>query len=306
MKRSVAFAALLATAFVATPAAHASFPGANGRIAFYDAASRPARVHAIDPNGAGHVQLTSGRRNAVDPAWSADGTRIAFATFVSGPRPKGRIEIADANGQNRRIVVSMGPRMRTADPAWSPGGGRLAFCVKHPRLPDTIFVVRVDGTGLTRLSDEGEDQCEPDWSPDGTQIAFTSRILKGRTLLGVMPSRRPRMPNDRNYLAGRGVNDWPSWSPDGTKIAFARYTRHLGQRELYLVDAATGHLTRVTRTRRSERTPAWSPDGTLIAFVRGPRGATQDIWTIRPNGSGAVRVARTPAVDELGLAWQPA
>lgn len=84
----------------ATPAG-ASFPGANGGIAHYDFFESPKQIYTVDPDGTNVLQLTTGTRSRFDPAWSADGSMIAFA---SGGRaaPQGRLEIMNADGSGGR------------------------------------------------------------------------------------------------------------------------------------------------------------------------------------------------------------
>lgn len=94
-----------------------------------------------------------------------------------------------------------------SDPAWSADGSLIAFC-RFGRHGLRIWVVGVDGSGLTRLSPHDTFECAPDWSPDGTKIAFASPREGG---LWVMD------PDGSNRVAivEQGSINAPSWSPDG-------------------------------------------------------------------------------------------
>jgi TolB protein len=284
----------------ATPAG-ATFPGTNGRIAFFDFLQRPFQIHTIDPDGTDSLQLTTGtRRQKVEPAWSADGTMIAFASARVQRDARGRLEIMNADGTSRSVVVAYDGRRQVFDPAWSPDGSQIAFCRATPRNLG-IWVVDVDGTNLTGLTGPDDFDCTPDWSPDGSMIAFTS--YGDGAALWVMDADGT---NRMQLSKSNGANPTPSWSPDGSMIAFIR--RRSGTQEVFVVNADGSGRTRLTQTeRRWEWTPAWSPDGSSIAFCKGASlgpSAPCDIWIMDPDGSNATRITTTPDVDEFQLSWQ--
>src|SRR5947208_6174677 len=99
------------------PPASATFPGTNGKIAFgYFTAlflRRPSQIFTIDPDGANRTTLTSGRGPKAEPAWSADGTRIAFVQI--GAR-RTRLVTMNADGSGRRFVLI---RSGIEHPTWS-------------------------------------------------------------------------------------------------------------------------------------------------------------------------------------------
>jgi Tol biopolymer transport system component len=85
-----------------------------------------------------------------------------------------------------------------------------------------------------------------------------------------------------------GIDSKPSWSPDGSQIAFR--TNRDGQDEIYVMDADGSCQHDITNNAVDDRSPAWSPDGSRIAFDHFFGGRLQDIATIRPDGSGLVRL----------------
>lgn len=93
----------------------------------------------------------------------------------------------------------------------------------------------------------------------------------------------------------------PAVSPDGRTIAFA--SERDGNLELYVANAATGRVLRLTKNRIDDRAPAWSPDGRLLAWQTGKPGA-HDIAVMAADGSRKRRLAGGPA-DDVEPAWSP-
>ena len=133
----VAVAAALVCALVAVSAG-AKVTGANGRIA-YEFSSRTApaaRIHTIRPDGGGDRTLGVG----VQPAWSANGRKIAFVRSVSG---QSDIFVMNADGTKLRRVTAT-PRQGEALPYFAPGGRRLVFARVPSGGPSVIGSIRLD------------------------------------------------------------------------------------------------------------------------------------------------------------------
>jgi len=291
------------------PTANASFPGANGTIAFYNFAEyfgKPGtstQIYSIQPDGTGKQQLTTTPRQEIDPAYSADGSMIAFASNAHDDPARGRIYVMDADGQNVTLVTTFERDQFVTSPTWSPDGTRIAFCmsIRGGFVRSSVFVVHVDGSGRHNIS-SGHRDCSPDWSPDGTQIVVDTRTDHGFKLLLMDPDG-----SHRTALVERGTNVDPSWASDGAEIAFMRELHEPRDTfDIFTVDVATRERTNLTPTpNRVEWAPAWSPDGTAIAFERGPSFFDPaDIFIIELGG-GTTRVTDTPKVDEYEVSWQP-
>ena len=285
--------ALGATVVIGSGSATATFPGDNGRIAFYSFNTDPTRIGTVEPDGSDRLWLTAGQRNSYSPAWSADGSMIAF---VKDRRASDRLLTMNADDTGGTVVFESERYRSLSDPAWSPDGSRIAFSVTPRRGPNHIAVIDVDGTGLDVI-DSRLNSVGPDWSPDGTRIVFSQF---GRTSL-----IRTMDPDgtDRELVVEGGAS--PSWSPDGSHIVYSKGGRRLN---VFIAGADGSDVTRLTDTpNRSEFTPAFSPDGNEIAFCRTIANdpfSPCDIWIMGEDGTDPTRITETPRIDEFDLSWQ--
>lgn len=201
------------------------------------------RLYVIGADGRGR-RLLSG--SGFGAAWSPDGRRIAFVSRRTG-QPE--IHVIGADGRNaRRVTVRTARWQEAYSPAWSPDGRMLAFSsTRAGFFNPEIYVIRRDGRGLRRLTfTKGSDgvlgdDTMPDWSSDGTRIAFTSN----RTQSGAIWVMRPDGRGQRRLYDAPETDDWaPRFSPDRTRIAFTRLFP-AGKTELWVMDADGGNPRRL-------------------------------------------------------------
>jgi WD40-like Beta Propeller Repeat len=130
---------------------------------------------AVDTGGHGQDRVLTSDINGDDyePAWSPDGTKIAFVgTCVRsyGCSAEGGIFTIAADGTG---MTWLG--LRGSHPDWSPDGSKLVYSKRFAGIGEEIMVANASGTGETRLTNDTTDDVKPVWSPDGTRIAFQSK-----------------------------------------------------------------------------------------------------------------------------------
>jgi Tol biopolymer transport system component len=138
------------------------------------------------------------------------------------------------------------------------------------------------------------------WSPDGKRIAFTSNRF-GTADIFVMNADGTQQ---RPVVRDDGADEWwPAWSPDGKLIAFVSDRDNDGERgQIYSVELATRHVTRLTYSDADDYGPAWSADD-RIAFVRNEDEGGQ-IHVMNSDGNGVTRVVADDE-DHATPAWSP-
>jgi TolB protein len=139
-------------------------------------------------------RLTRHPGDAVKPAWSPRGDRIAFLSRRDGEedlfviRPNG-LEITNLTREVRGDVTTF---------AWNPAGDTIAVANKAGRKPGKISLVEVDSARVISLSGSDHDDADPDWSPDGRFLVFSSKT-NGRSDIWLMRAdgkRRTRLTSD--------------------------------------------------------------------------------------------------------------
>jgi Tol biopolymer transport system component len=177
-------------------------------------------------------------------------------------------------------------------PALSPDGSQVAFVSTRAGDVD-IYVLPVDDpSSIRQLTDVPKGDYAPAWSPDGTRIAFTS-VRSGNRDVWVMDADGGA-PHDLTARSPAEEYD-PAWSPDGSTIAFVSLRGGTGR--LWTVPADGGRPTRLPGDDIRWLTgPQWSKDGTRLCFAMVPApGTSADIFTIRTDGTGLVRVTSDPS-----------
>jgi Tol biopolymer transport system component len=157
----------------------------------------------------------------------------------------------------------------------------------------------MDGSDPVNLTNHPADDWDPNWSPDGSMIAFASD-RDGNPEIYVMNSSDGK--NLRRLTENETIDEQPAWWQDATsdRIAFVSYRD--GNAEIYLMDSDGSHPVNLTDNLAEDKHPTWSPDGSQIAFTSN-RDGDREIFVMGADGSNPTNLTDN-SVDDWAPHWE--
>jgi Tol biopolymer transport system component len=205
-------------------------------------------ICTINDDGNWLISILSGQ-DAFEPAWSPDGTRIAFQLWDEGTS---EIYVMDVDGGNlTRLTVNS---YYDDYPAWSPDGTQIAFVSSRDGNSE-IYAMNADGSDQHRLTNNSAWDALPAWSPDGSEILFQSD--RGRNEWGVFIMNADGT-NVRSLTPVHYSSNIPSWSPDGKKIVFHSF-KDSDEGEVYIMNRDGSNMVRLTTNSDNDYYARWAP-----------------------------------------------
>jgi len=257
--------------------------------------TKGTQIYLVKDDGTDLRRLSATSFYDNQPAWSRDGTRIAFSRSRSDvPDSKPQIYVMGPDGSSiRRLTCD--DKYEDA-PAWSPDGTRIAYSRAEPDGLDSIVTMGADGSSPVAVAryDSFEDSSIA-WSPDGQHIAYTTKA----GIVVIKPDGTGAL-----KLTTAPFDSTVSWAPNSKWIAFTRGAANSSLNQIWVIAAAGGTPRRIT-TSGSYGSPTWSPDGTRLAFASQP-GKPSRLFV--SNADGTRLHAITPPLDDVvnWVAWSPA
>jgi TolB protein len=305
-RRRFAFCAGVLAAAVLTPTSSGtgSATGLQGRIAFAVLESAGTRTHpgvgiyVVHADGTGLRRLTHAVWQDDFPAWSPDGSRIAFVRQTRNGGPQS-VFVMRADGSALHLVAA-----NVSAVTWSPDGRRLAYTGPYDASCSCghLYVASAAGGGEKEIATFSPFTSFPSWDPVGDRIAIATADVDPSS---GSPTHFYLEVLNADGTGARRVFTSPekgqplvtAWSPNGRRIAFVRdffSNANNGYMETWVIAASGGAARRVARNAEH---PSWSPDGTKLVvhgYKPGPAGlpgfppgpAHVALWILDVDGHG--------------------
>ncbi|HPR64030.1 MAG TPA: hypothetical protein PK014_07380 [Thermoanaerobaculia bacterium] len=269
------------------------FTGRRGvsqtRIAFVSDRSGAKEIYFCDADGSNPQPLTAHKDICLSPAWSPDGERLAFTSFVLG-KPALFMLIWR---QAKLIKLPTGLNVNTS-PVFSPEGDHMALAASQDGNTD-VYMMNLNTGAIQRLTHTRAIDTNPTFSPNGQELIFTSDRT-GTPQLYLMDREGV---NVRRLTTEGSYNDEAAWSPAGNLIAYA--SRENNRFQIKVMDILTGNTATLT-TGGNNESPSFSPDGQRIAFTSDRSGESQ-VYTMNIDGSRIMQL--TTEGSNFSPAWSP-
>lgn len=223
--------------------------------------NRRKRLAIMDQDGANHRYLTDGATLALTPRFSPTRQEITYMSYESG---QPQVYLLQLETGQRELIGNF-PGMTFA-PRFSPDGQKVVMSLLRDDGNTNVFAMDLRSRNTTRLTESNAIDTSPSYSPDSSQIVFTSD-RGGSTQIYVMGADGS---NPKRISFGPGRYSTPVWSPRGDLIAFTKQT---GNEFAIGVMRPDGSGERILSTGFLQEGPTWAPNGRVIMFFRQDAGA---------------------------------
>lgn len=246
-------------------------PNTRGKLAFSSdrRAGTDFDIFTSEPDGTlpSNLTPTQTASHEIEPSWSPDGTKLAFASDRTGDW---EIFIMNADGTDVTQLTSQSGSQEVA-PAISPDGTKILFVSITSGGDHEIWSMDIDGTVQTKLVDSANNDgaLGPDLGPAGLNVLGAN--------------------------VGFGIST-PSWSPDGSRFAFTS-DRDGGDLDIFIADADGSNVIQLTSSSSDDYDPFWLPNGEEIAFVSERDGGVPQIFKINVSSKAVTQLTSAGNTD---------
>jgi TolB protein len=247
-------------------------------------------LQVADADGFNAQSVLASQEPIMSPAWSPDGSRLAYVSF---DQKKPVVVVQNLAQGTTRVVANF--RGNNSAPAWSPDGRWLAVALSKDGLTQ-IYRIPANGGEAERLTQSSGIDTQPNFSPDGQWIAFTSDRGGSPQVYRMPAAGGPvqRLTFDGSYNVG------PRHSPDGKSLAYVQ--REGGRYRIALMELANSQVQVLTEGSVDD-SPTFAPNGKMVLYEAqvGGRGHLAAV-----SADGRVRQRLTSAAGDVqDPAWGP-
>jgi TolB protein len=229
------------------------------RIIYVVKQAKRFELQVADADGHGAQTVLTSNEPIISPAWSPDGTQIAYVSFEQ-KKPVVYVQSL-LTGQRRALANFWGSN---SAPAWSHDGRQLAVVLTKDG-GSQIYLLNADGSGVKRLTQSSAIDTEPNFSPDGQLLLFTSDRGGSPQIYGM-----PATGGEARRLTFEGTyNVSPRFSPDGKSFTFIQ--RNGSRFNVAVQDLATRQV-QVLTDGTVDESPSFSPNGRMILYATAAKG----------------------------------
>lgn len=240
-------------------------PGAfSTRIAYVTREEPPGakpvyKLQVADSDGFNSQTVVRSAEPLLSPAWSPDGSRLAYVSFED---KRSKVYIQNVIDGRRELIAEF--HGINSAPAWSPDGQRLAMTLSRDGNTE-IYIMRLDTREFKRLTFDPAIDTEPSWSPDGSDIIFTSDRAGSPQIYRMSASggSAERLTFEGDY------NARASYAPDGKSITLV--SRQQGGFHIAVLRLDNLTMQVLTDTTLDE-SPSFAPNGRMIIYATEVRG----------------------------------
>jgi len=274
---------------------HQKLTGERGvnatRIAYVLRTGRRFTLHITDADGEGGQVALASPEPIISPAWSPDGTELAYVSFET---QKAVVWVQNLLTGERRMLANF--RGSNSAPAWSPDGRELAMTLSRDG-PSQLYVMPRSGGTARRLTNSHAIDTEPVYSPDGGTIYFVSDRGGGPQIYRV-----PAAGGNADRVSFSGAyNISPAISPDGKLLAYI--TRNGGNAFKLMTQEVDGGTTQALTDTVDDESPSFAPNGRLLVYATRQQGRDV-LMTTTLDGKIKTRLL-TSGADMREPAWGP-
>ncbi|HEX7555539.1 MAG TPA: protein kinase [Leptolinea sp.] len=284
--------------------------GGSTIIAFSSERTGNFQIWMMNSDGSNQRQVTGLAEGACHPAWSPDGTQLAFISPCAGRKeiyPGSRIYLMDADGENIKALPITLNSAGDFSPAWSPDGKMIAFSSLRGDTKPHLFLYVLSDSSVKQVTNAAYGDVHPAWAPSGLQIAFVRQFPNAQIWITDLTGQQ----QFQYSPSGAVINLWPEWNNDGTILFYSQMSSN----------AAVPYLVGLSYENRGKSLefripavgtedigpvvePALSPDSKWIAYESWPDGTNHDLYIFTVEGTNRHRLTSDKDQD-FGPAWKP-